>query len=231
MPVLTGGWLNVAFVHWPFRPVDVQALLPDALTVDTYDGYAWVSLTPFVMADLRLFGGARLPGLSAVPETNLRTYVRGPDGRDGLWFFSLEAASAALTVAARFGPPGAPYHWGRLGVDEQSGTTSYTGRRYGGTQSYTLVVRAGAAIIPSERDVWLTGRWRAYTHRLGRLLVTPVEHEPWPLAAATVDVLEQNLLRSAGLPEPVAEPLLHFSTGVVRARMGLARPVRQRPAR
>lgn len=222
-PVLRAGWLGITFVHWRFPPADVQALLPAGLTVDEYDGSAWVSLTPFVLSDVRPPVGPKVPGMSAVRETNLRTYVRGPGGRDGLWFFSLETSSLALTLGARM-LPAAPYHWGNLGVERTGDTFSYYGRRYGGSEAYKVVVRSGAPIAPEERDVWLTGRWRAYTRQLGGLLlVTPVQHEPWPLRSATIEVLEQNLLEAAGLPEPTEEPLVHSSPGVHDARMGFAR--------
>jgi uncharacterized protein YqjF (DUF2071 family) len=39
-PVLKAGWLQQTFVHWPFRPADVQVLLPRGLLVDDYDGMA-----------------------------------------------------------------------------------------------------------------------------------------------------------------------------------------------
>ncbi len=72
--------------------------------------------------------------------------------------------------------------------------------------------------------MWLTSRWRAYTRRLGVLWETPVEHEPWPLTDATVDVMEETLTTAAGLPSPVGEPLVHFSKGVRHVRLGASRP-------
>lgn len=94
LPALEGGWLTQTFVHWPFRPDQVQRLLPEGLTADGYEGAAWVSFTPFLMADVRpaVLPGA-MPGLPTFPETNLRTYVRRPDGRDGLWFLSIEVGN------------------------------------------------------------------------------------------------------------------------------------------
>ena len=74
--------------------------------------------------------------------------------------------------------------------------------------------------------MWLTSRWRAYTHRFGRLWETPVEHEPWPLRDAAVDVLDETLTTAAGLPAPTAEPLVHFSEGVRHVRFGASRPCR-----
>ncbi|MDX2937865.1 YqjF family protein [Streptomyces ipomoeae] len=221
VPVLRAGWLRQAFVHWPYPPDEVQSLLPGELVVDTYEGMAWVGLTPFVLADMRPPGVPLVPGLPTFPETNLRTYVRHRNGRDGLWFLSLDVA-CPLMLAAR--AVGAPYHPGTLRVSVTEDAVSYTGSRWGGGASYRLVVRPGDAITPTERDVWLTSRWRAYTRRFGTVWETPVEHEPWPLTDAAVDVLNETLTSAAGLPAPTAEPLAHFSEGVRHVRLGAPRP-------
>jgi uncharacterized protein YqjF (DUF2071 family) len=223
VPALRARWLRQTFVHWPFRPEDVQALLPPELAVDEYDGVAWVGLTPFVMADVRPAAvPASLPGLPTFAETNLRTYVRRGDGRDGIWFLSIEVA-CPLMLAAR--AVGAPYTLGTLRVTTDGGTVSYTGSRGGGRVSYRMTVRPGDLVQPTERDVWLTSRWRAYTRRLGLLWETPVEHEPWPLAGAAVDVLEETLTAAVGLPAPLDGPVVHYSPGVEHVRLGPSRPL------
>jgi uncharacterized protein YqjF (DUF2071 family) len=222
--VLRARWLTMTFLHWRYDAEMIQAMLPEGLVVDTYDGSAWVTLAPFLMADVRPPLLPTTGRLGTFPETNLRTYVRGPRGRNGIWFFSLEAASAALVLAAR-AVVGAPYHDGKLSIDERDGVTTYAGMRGGGSPSYRVVVRAGAVIEPSERDEWLTGRWRAYTRHLGRTLETPVEHEPWPLRGADVLELEESLTAAAALPEPQGEPLVHWSEGVRDVRIGVSRIV------
>jgi uncharacterized protein YqjF (DUF2071 family) len=222
VPVMRAGWLRQTFVHWPYPPDAVQALLPEGLVVDEYEGMAWVSVTPFVMADVRPPGvPAPLPGLPAFAETNLRTYVRHRSGRDGLWFLSIEVSSP-LMLSAR--AVGVPYTMGDLRVSQYGDTVVYEGARWGGGASYRLVVRPGSPIVPGERDVWLTSRWRAYTRAYGLLWETPVAHEPWPLAEATLDALDETLTTAAGLPPPAAEPLVHFSDGVRRVRIGRSRP-------
>ncbi|MFF4014838.1 YqjF family protein [Streptomyces sp. NPDC001843] len=222
VPALRAGWLTQTFVHWAYPPEAVQALLPDELVVDEYEGAAWVGLTPFVMADVRpSVVPAALPGLPTFAETNLRTYVRHRGGRDGLWFLSLEVACPLMLGARAIG---APYHAGTLRVSRDAGTVVYEGSRWGGEASYRLVVRPGDPVRPTERDVWLTSRWRAYTRRLGRLWQTPVEHEPWPMARATVDVLDETLTAAAGLPAPKGRPVVHFSEGVRHVRLGVSRP-------
>ncbi|MEU0741535.1 DUF2071 domain-containing protein [Streptomyces sp. NPDC006134] len=222
LPVLRARWLTQTFLHWPYPSEAVQALLPEGLIVDEYDGTAWVGLTPFVMAGVRPPGvPARLPGLPAFAETNLRTYVRRRDGRDGLWFLSLEVAFPPMLAARAVG---VPYHPGTLRVSVHGGTVTYEGSRWGGGAAYRLVVRPGGPVAPTERDVWLTSRRRSYTRRLGLLWETPVEHEPWPLAGAAVVGLEETLTAAAGLPAASGEPVAHYSEGVRRVRIGPSRP-------
>ncbi|MFF9094046.1 YqjF family protein [Streptomyces sp. NPDC014802] len=222
IPALRAGWVRQTFVHWPYPPQAVQALLPRNLAVDAYEGAAWVSLTPFVMAGVRPPGvPGSLPGLPTFAETNLRTYVRDRDGRDGLWFLTIEVACPLMLAAWAVG---VPYHQGTLRVAAHGDVVSYTGTRWGGGVSYRLTVRPGAPLRPTERDVWLTSRWRAYSRRYGLLWRTPVEHEPWPLRAAVVEEAEQTLTGAAGLPPPAGEPVVHFSDGVRHVRLGPPRP-------
>lgn len=212
-------WLSMTFLHWAYEPAQVDALLPDGLDVDTRDGRAWVGLTPFVMADFSVGCLPPLPHLSTFPETNVRTYVRGSDGRDGLWFLSLDASSL-FTVAGAWTGLGVPYRWAAMSVDgaEEGPTVRYRSRRRSRSAAgHRITVRPGSPFEPGELspfDHWLTGRWRSYT-RLGRRLASlPVEHQPWPLHHAEVDDLEESLLAAAGLPEPDDEPVVHYSPGV-----------------
>jgi uncharacterized protein YqjF (DUF2071 family) len=224
LAVLRGAWLTISFLHWRFDADTIQAMLPGGLVVDTYDGSAWVTMTPFLMADQRPLFLPTAGRLGTFPETNLRTYVRGPRGREGIWFFSLEAASTAMVLGARTFA-GVPYRRGTLSIDESDGVMTYIGVRRGVSPPYRVVLRPGAPVQASEHDVWLTARWRAYTRHVGRLFETPITHQPWPLRAARVLELEQSLLACAGLATPVGEPLVHYSDGVRDVRIGVSRIV------
>src|SRR6266542_3617808 len=48
-PVMLQHWRRLTFLHWPYPPPAVQALLPPGLEVETFDGAAWVGLVPFLM--------------------------------------------------------------------------------------------------------------------------------------------------------------------------------------
>lgn len=59
-------WQWLTFLHWPMAPATVQRLLPPTLSVDTFEGRAWLTITPFRM---RLFApGAAAHSLSNRPD-------------------------------------------------------------------------------------------------------------------------------------------------------------------
>ena len=223
-PAAQQGWKSMTFLHWAFEPEVVQALLPEQLQVDTWEGQAWVSLTPFLMTDFRLGALPSAGGLSTFPETNLRTYVCGPGGRDGLWFFSLEADSLATVVGASTAY-GVPYQWADMSV-EQGSTVRYRSRRRAGRPvGHDIAVQVGPPLDEvDELDHWLTGRWRAYTRTGERIGVVPVQHSPWTLFEADVVELEETLLDAAGLPKPAEPPRVQYSPGVDDVRLGLLQP-------
>jgi uncharacterized protein YqjF (DUF2071 family) len=77
------SWSWLTFLHWSYPPEVLQRLLPSSLRVHDFDGRAWVGVTPFVLGDLRTPVAPAPPWFSRFPETNVRTYVVGPDGRTG----------------------------------------------------------------------------------------------------------------------------------------------------
>jgi uncharacterized protein YqjF (DUF2071 family) len=222
-PVTRQWWGSLTFLHWPLAPHIIQARLPEGFEVDTFDGSAWVSMTPFVMT-LRLGRLPPLPGMSTFPETNLRTYVRGPDGRDGLWFLSLEADSLPLVVGAST-LYGVPYKWADMEVVRNGDTVRYRSRRrLGRPATHDITVRVGPPCGPTDLDNWLSGRWRAWTRVAGRTCSVPVEHAPWPLLDATVVQLHETLFEAAGLAPPGAPALVRHAHGV-DVHLGRPRPV------
>jgi uncharacterized protein YqjF (DUF2071 family) len=214
-PVVRVSWRSLTFLHWAYDPDVVQPLLPPGLEVDTWDGKAWVAITPFVMTGFRLPFMPPLPVVSTFPETNVRTYARGPDGQDGLVFLSLEVDSLPTFVGAR-ATYWVPYQWARMQVDEGE-PVRYVSRRRNGDVGHDIVVRPGERYGDGELgefDHWLTGRWRAFTRIGGKLAVVAVQHERWPLLRVDVDKLDENLLGACGLPAPSGDPVAHFATQV-----------------
>jgi uncharacterized protein YqjF (DUF2071 family) len=105
-------------------------------------------------------------------------------------------------------------HWP---YDAESGYLCH--RRWPGPRPASSRVRVstGEPAGPSgasERDHFLTARWRLFSVRAGRLISARACHQPWPLYRATAPLVDDHLLTAAGLPEPLGEPLVHYSPGV-----------------
>ena len=222
-------WRWLSFLHWRY-PVDaVQALLPERLRVEAYDGSAWVGLVPFLMAGVRAPAVPPLPWLSRFPETNVRTYVRGPDGQTGIWFFSLDAARlpAVLTGRATYG---LPYCWSSMSVRWSDGELRYRARRRwpgpdgAGCHARVRFGPDRPAADLTTLDHFLTARYRLYSVVRGRLVAAVAEHPPWQLRRVEVLELQQDLLQAAGLPAPDQLPIGHASDGT-RVRIGAWRAV------
>lgn len=211
-------WERLTFLHWSYDPQVVQRLLPPHLVVDAFDGVAWVGLVPFYMR-VAAPGGLRVPWVSNFCETNVRTYVRDPEGRQGIWFFSLDAARAGAVVVART-TFGLPYFWSRMRIAERGAQLAYGCRRtWPGPRPATSRVRIEvgsqySAAELNERDHFLTARWRLFSVLATRHLSARACHPPWPLHRARVIRCEDGLLAAAGLPAPRGEPLAHYSPGV-----------------
>ncbi|HEX8630691.1 MAG TPA: DUF2071 domain-containing protein, partial [Catenuloplanes sp.] len=126
--VMIHEWRLMSFLHWSYPTEVIAPLLADGLSAHTHDGLAWVSMTPFEMRDVRPPGLPPLPWLSRFPETNVRTYVRGPDGGVGIYFFSLDAARLPAVLAAQASLR-LPYRWTDADIRVADGTVTYRGRR------------------------------------------------------------------------------------------------------
>lgn len=227
--VMRMWWRNLAFLHWPFEPAVVQSLLPPGLHVDTWEGAAWVGLVPFDM-EVQLPGGIPIPREGRFPETNVRTYVRGPDGEPGVWFCSLEAGRLAATATARL-TYGLPYYWASMSIAHAGPIWTYTSRRRWpgrrGAKSDTSV-EVGEPFPVSEHspfERYLTARWGLYSTWRGRLMYAPVSHDPWPLQRATLLQLDDELMVEAGFVPPREAPIVHWTVGT-EVRIGRPRVVK-----
>ncbi|MEZ5266102.1 MAG: YqjF family protein [Acidimicrobiia bacterium] len=245
---MTQRWDSLTFVHFEYEPSDIARLLPAPLRPDTFDGAAWVSLVPFEMQHVRLTGIPPLPGCHRFCETNVRTYVVAPDGTPAVFFFSLDVPTLPVVAFAR-AAFGLPYQWSTMSIDRRGRTIRYDCRRRrlwprstelagtvaAGTMAASgMTVSIGDPVAPDDLDVFLTARWGLLTAtgsaEAPRARYTPVEHDPWPLHAATVTELDDTLLAAAGLPEPDNRMIVRYSPGV-DVRIGLPRRIAGPPAR
>ncbi|HXE14064.1 MAG TPA: DUF2071 domain-containing protein [Bryobacteraceae bacterium] len=217
-PLMFQGWDWLTFLHWRYAPEVVRPLIPRELELDTFDGAAWIALTPFIVTALRPPALPALPWISEFPEMNVRTYVRGPDGERGIWFYTLEADRLAAVAGARLSF-GLPYRWANMQLRCDAQQVEYTSRRHFSTARAHAIVRRGSRIQSNEHERFLTARFRLYTRLAGKLAFAQVEHPPWALESATLVDLNQNVIQHSNLPAPSGNPLVHFSRSI-RVRIG-----------
>ena len=52
-PVMYQTWGKLLFLHWPIAAELLQPLIASGLRLDTFEGRAWVSVSPFTMWGIR----------------------------------------------------------------------------------------------------------------------------------------------------------------------------------
>ena len=185
-------WEDLLFAHWPVPVEQVRDHVPPRLEVGEHDGSAWVTVAPFRLTNLRTRGTLPLPRVSSFLELNVRTAVVGPDGRPGVWFFSLDASSRLAVELARYTYK-LPYVHARMSatrngewIDYESARIAEPARVFSGRyQPYGEARHAE----PGSLEWFLMEHYCLYTtDRRRRLYRAEIHHEPWPLQPADGEI-------------------------------------------
>jgi uncharacterized protein YqjF (DUF2071 family) len=213
--VMAQSWHDLLFAHWPVDTAELRPLLPPRLQIDTFRAQAWLGIVPFHMSGVRLRGTPAVPGLSAFPELNVRTYVTEGE-KPGVWFFSLDAGNALAVAVARAWFH-LPYFLARMACMEESGWIHYRSERsHRGVPSALLVGRYRPvgqifSAQPGTLEHFLTERYCLYaSDNSGQIIRGEIHHSPWPLQVAEAAFTWNSMAEAAGVSLPVSKPLLHF---------------------
>ena len=209
-------WHDLLFMHWPVPPAVLRPSIPPTLALETFDGAAWLGITPFRMAGARPRFVPPLPRLSAFPELNVRTYVTA-EGKPGVWFFSLDAGSPLAVRGARtlFH---LLYYDAVMVVESSDDVVQYASTRThcgapGAT--FTRCYRPSGPIsyvAADSLEYWLIERCCLYAvDRRGRVWHGNIHHAQWPLQPAEADIARNTMADPLQLRLPSRAPLLHFA--------------------
>jgi uncharacterized protein YqjF (DUF2071 family) len=195
-------WEELLFVHWRVEAARIQRLLPPGLTVETFDGSAWLGVVPFRMAATRFRLLPAIPTAHTFPELNVRTYVRA-GGTPGVWFFSLDAASRLAVEGARW-QFGLPYFRARMVCRRQGEVVLYVSERCdrrGPAAAFAgnwRTVGEPRPAVPGSLEHFLVERYCLFAMRRGGLVRGDIAHVPWELAPAELLLQTCDMTRLLG---------------------------------
>jgi uncharacterized protein len=201
------SWVDIAFLHWRVDPAELQRLIPGSVELQTFDGVAWLGITPFLLSGLRLRGLPPLPGVSTFPELNVRTYVTRDD-KPGLWFFSLDVGSTLVGEAEKR-LYRLPYHRAQMRYVREDDFVHHESARAGA--AFSASYRGVGELFdaePGSLEEFLTDRYCVYTEDGGRVYRAELHHRRWALQRGEAHV---DLNTMAPLPLPKDEPHVLFS--------------------
>jgi uncharacterized protein YqjF (DUF2071 family) len=214
--VMTQSWHDLLFAHWPVDRALLASRVPSVLAIDAFDGQAWLGIVPFSMTNVGVRWLGNVGRYSHFPELNVRTYVT-VDGKPGVFFFSLDAGSAAAVRVARTALC-LPYFPASMSVRCDGDAIHYRSQRCEGSPpaSFFASYRPVApAALPRTGTLehFLTERYCLYAlNRRGKPYRLEIHHAPWLLQPAAADIEVNTMAAAAGIALPGAPPLLHFAT-------------------
>ncbi|WP_160135806.1 YqjF family protein [Halococcus salsus] len=228
---------NVLYCHWPIEREKLRPLVPNPLSIDTYDGMAWISVLVVNIAGARVRGVPYYPSLSSI---NLRTYVSADD-EPGVYFIALEMDGQLSSWLARNGF-GIPYYHADVDLGYQNGSHTVNSRRErrGETPArFAATYRPDHDVDDSyaetgSRTEFLIERTNYFFEagqefrRLAEVMGTSEStgphsgsgtsmfagaaiHEPWPLLPVEAEIESNTLFEAASVPEPCESPTFHYS--------------------
>lgn len=217
--LMTMSWVDALAAHWPVDPSVLEDRIPPELTLETFEGEAWLTVLPFVMTDTAPRGLTWWPRPMRFLELNLRTYVSVDGTKPGIWFFSLDAESRLAVRGART-VFSLPYFDARMNRRAEHDRTVYQSERtHRGEPPAEFVAEYGPAgpleVGGAEAlDEWLMERYCLYSERAGRVFRVEVHHEPWPLRPAEADIRTNTLFESFELAVDGPPERLHCADRV-----------------
>ncbi len=221
--VMRSAWHHLLFLHWEIEPALLQEKLPPGLQLDTFKNRAYIGLVPFTMTAVRPHGLPHLPPLRRwhedFHEINVRTYVRHEKYGPGVWFFSLDAASAPAVLVARHWFK-LPYFYARMSLQKKINKIRYTSQRNwpqptpAGCEIEYQIEGKAAPAAPGTLDYFLVERYLLYSYSRSQLFVGRVRHKPYQIQPTKLLSINENLIGAAGISRPNTAPLIHYARGV-----------------
>lgn len=209
------NWHELLFMHWRVPVEPLRKLIPKCLDVDTFGEDAWIGVVPFRMSGVSHRLLPNLPGVSAFPELNVRTYVRDNGKKPGVWFFSLDATSwLAVRMARKLFH--LPYMDAKINCTREGDEINYSSERtHKGKRHVKLDVTYEPigdpyTTKPDTLEHFLTARYCLYCRNGSKVYRGEILHPAWKLQDAKCEI-RKNTMTESVVPLPDEAPLLHYA--------------------
>ncbi|MEA2439510.1 MAG: uncharacterized protein QOH76_934 [Thermoleophilaceae bacterium] len=207
-------WEHLMFAHWRVSAQQLRKVVHPEIPLDTFDRSAWLGVTPFTVTGLHARGTPPPPLVSSFHEINVRTYST-IDGKPGIYFLSLDAASRVAVEAART-VYRVPYFRADIEVEQDGERVSYANERTqpdGPAAGFAATYGPNGPVYhaaPGSFEYWMAERYCLYTvddeQRIHR---GEIHHPPWPLQEASVEITRNTMAQPYDI-ELAGDAVAHF---------------------
>lgn len=209
---------HVLFLHHRIDPAAMRALVPPELTLQQYDGSAWLAVIACRLTDGYMYR-VPMPGfLGDFAEIDCAALVSYED-RLGLYFLGIEGAHRFTSWAVRWST-GLPYRFADTKLRDQNGSFHVSsGPRWvrgAAAATFDAVYRPSTANVvpdPGSPIEVLTGQYSAFTVHRGKVCELDEIHSKWQLQEADLDLSVNTLPSAVGLPQADRPELVHYARG------------------
>lgn len=202
-------WNNTLFLHWAVPADILQKYIPKNLSLDTFEGNAYVSLVAFTMEKIRPRQLPAVAYISDFHEINLRTYI-DIDNKKGVYFISMEAGKSLSAFIAR-SMSGLPYEKALMFRDDKRYTSKNAKRDF--ELDAVFEIKESIA-TKTNLDRWLTERYSLYLDEKSNLYRYEVHHKEWEIKNVEFKTLKLKY-KIGDLDLSKQKPdLMHYSDGV-----------------
>ncbi|WP_257131809.1 YqjF family protein [Bacillus sp. AFS017336] len=217
--IMSQSWENVLFMHWPISAKLLQTHIPKELTIDTYDGTAWLGIVLFSTNGVYLRGMPSISLLPICPEINVRTYVKY-NGKPGVYFLSLDVSNWVLYTIAK--------HWFHLSYFPANISSQkiknifhFESKRI---KSKKEIIQFDCKFETNSNDYlakedtlehWLTEKYCFFSNdQKGNIYRCDIDHTQWTLQNVDLTISINTMCTPLNFRLPNTSPITHFSPGV-----------------
>jgi len=201
-------WNNALFLHWKV-PINVlRELVPEQLTIDTFDGNAYVSLVAFTMQKIRPRNLPAIKFISDFDEINVRTYIDN-DGKKGVYFLNIEAQKHLSAFIARK-LSGLPYEKSSIRKSKNRYVSSNFKKKFHLEAEFEIKENLNEKTL---LDKWLTERYCLYLDQGQKLYRFDIHHKEWVINKIQIKHLTLNY-QIGNLSLNNKPDIVHYSEGV-----------------